>query len=51
MLTNHPPKEQVRHYMHQRVKDQTPPPTPADIRTQLGWKLIPGNVSPSSRKR
>lgn len=33
----HPTKEQVREYMHRRETDQSPPPTPEEIRRQLGW--------------
>lgn len=33
----HPTKEQVRAYMHLREFDRRPPPTPAEIRQQLGW--------------
>lgn len=34
-----PTKEQVRAYMHQRQRqfDRRPPPTPEEIRRQLGW--------------
>jgi len=35
--TSHPSKEQVRAYMHQRECDRRPPPTPDEIRRQLGW--------------
>jgi hypothetical protein len=33
----HPSKEQVRAYMHQRESARRPPPTPDEIRRQLGW--------------
>lgn len=33
----HPTKEQVRAYMHLREFDRRPPPTPVEIRRQLGW--------------
>lgn len=33
----HPTKEQVRAYMHLREFDRRPPPTPDEIRRQLGW--------------
>jgi hypothetical protein len=33
----HPSKEQVRAYMHQREAEHRPPPTPDEIRRQLGW--------------
>lgn len=39
LATLHPTKEQVRAYMHQRQRtfDRQPPPTPEEIRRQLGW--------------
>jgi len=33
----HPTKEQVRAYMHARESAHRPPPTPEEIRRQLGW--------------
>src|SRR5471030_869683 len=33
----HPSKEQVRAYMRQRESAHRPPPTPDEIRRQLGW--------------
>lgn len=33
----HPTKEQVRAYMHQRGLAHRPPPAPDEIRRQLGW--------------
>ena len=38
--TNHPPKHLVREYLERRSKDTTPPPTPEEIRRQLGWGLL-----------
>ena len=35
-----PTKEQVRAYMHQREADHRPPPTPDEIRRQLGWSSL-----------
>lgn len=35
----HPSKEQVRAYMVEREAARRPPPTPAEIRRQLGWHL------------
>lgn len=40
-MTVHPSKEQVRAYMHLREFDRRPPPTPAEIRQQLGWDREP----------
>ena len=38
--TNHPPKHLVREYLERRTKDTTPPPTPEEIRRQLGWGML-----------
>lgn len=38
--TTHPSKEAVRRLMQQRRQEHTPPPTPEQIRTQLGWRLL-----------
>lgn len=35
----HPTKEQVRAWMRQRQVEHAPPPTPQDIRRELGWQL------------
>ena len=37
----HPTKEQVRAYMARRESAHRPPPAPAEIRRQLGWRLVP----------
>lgn len=37
----HPTKEQVRAYMAQRERAHRPPPTPEEIRRQLGWRIAP----------
>jgi len=37
MQAMHPTKEQVRAYMQLREFDRRPPPTPDEIRRQLGW--------------
>ncbi len=36
---NHPSKEQVRAYMVQREHARLPPPSPDEVRRQLGWHL------------
>ena len=36
-----PTKEQVRAYMAAREAARQPPPAPAEIRRQLGWRLLP----------
>lgn len=38
-----PTKEQVREWQQQRPNDHTPPPSPEEIRRQLGWDLVPEN--------
>jgi hypothetical protein len=37
--TTHPSKEQVRQFMRQRRVERTPPPSPEQIRRELGWHL------------
>lgn len=39
-MTTQPTKQQVREYMQQRQREHRPPPTPDEIRRQLGWGLI-----------
>lgn len=41
----HPTKEQVRAYMHLREMDRRPPPTPDEIRRQLGWQCTPQHLN------
>ena len=36
---SHPSKEQVRAYMVQRERAHLPPPSPDEVRRQLGWRL------------
>jgi hypothetical protein len=38
--TTHPPKHVVRAYLERRSRDPKPPPTPEEIRRQLGWDLL-----------
>ncbi|HEY0061362.1 MAG TPA: hypothetical protein VGC21_04535 [Telluria sp.] len=35
----HPPKHVVRAYLERRSRDPKPPPTPEEIRRQLGWGM------------
>lgn len=44
MQTTRPSKEQVRHWTQQRSQSQVPPPSPADVRRELGWNLLPNNA-------
>lgn len=43
--TKNPPKHLVREYLARRSRDPSPPPTPEEIRRQLGW----GSLSPGTR--
>ncbi len=36
----HPTKHIVRAYLEGRARDSKPPPTPEEIRRQLGWGLM-----------
>jgi hypothetical protein len=38
-----PTKEQVHDYMQQRINGKTPPPSPEQIRRELGWGMVEGN--------
>jgi CRISPR/Cas system-associated protein Csm6 len=38
--TSHPAKEVVREYLERRNSEIDPPPTPEEIRRQLGWGLV-----------
>jgi hypothetical protein len=41
--TQHPSKHLVRAYLERRARDPKPPPTPEEIRRQLGWGMpLPG---------
>jgi hypothetical protein len=37
----HPPKQVVRAYLERRSRESKPPPSPEEIRRQLGWGLAP----------
>ena len=37
---NQPTKQLVRAYLESRARDPKPPPTPEEIRRQLGWGLM-----------
>ena len=39
----HPTPAQVRAWMQQRQAEKKPPPSPADVRRELGWELIKGS--------
>jgi hypothetical protein len=36
-----PTKQQLREYLYSRHQAKEPPPTPEDIRRELGWHMIP----------
>jgi hypothetical protein len=36
----HPTKYTVRAYLERRARDPEPPPTPEEIRRQLGWGMM-----------
>jgi hypothetical protein len=38
--TSHPAKHLVREYLERRTKESAPPPTPEEIRRQLGWGML-----------
>ena len=40
MTATKPHKQEVRNYMQGRAKAVTPPPTPEQIREELGWSMI-----------
>jgi hypothetical protein len=42
--TSHPPKHLVREYLERRAKDNAPPPSPEEIRRQLGWGMMMHSV-------
>jgi hypothetical protein len=37
---SHPPKHLVREYLERRSREHKPPPTPEEIRRQLGWEMV-----------
>lgn len=49
MGTTKPSKEQVQVWMHNRRAERTPPPSPEQIRRELGWQLSQPYHGPTSR--
>ena len=43
MKATHPDKQKLREYMDRRTHEAEPPPTPDEIREQLGWRMLPNN--------
>ena len=39
-----PPKHLVRAYLERRSREQKPPPSPQEIRRQLGWGMAPSEL-------
>jgi len=37
---NSPSKYAIRQYLERRSHSMTPPPSPEEIRRQLGWQLV-----------
>ena len=37
---NHPSKDAIRKYLERRSHESKPPPSPEEIRRQLGWGLL-----------
>jgi hypothetical protein len=37
---SHPSKHLVREYLERRSRDPKPPPSPEEIRRQLGWAML-----------
>ena len=47
----YPPKHLVREYLERRSRDSAPPPTPEEIRRQLGWgMLLPAELDMASNR-
>jgi hypothetical protein len=44
----HPSKDRVRQYLARRARDSRPPPSPEEIRRELGWDLIVPRYSMST---
>ena len=48
--TKNPPKHLVREYLARRTRDSQPPPTPEEIRRQLGWGMAEAEADESRRQ-
>lgn len=48
--TKNPPKHLVREYLARRTRDSQPPPTPEEIRRQLGWGMADADADDSSHQ-
>lgn len=48
----HPPKHLVREYLERRTRDTRPPPSPEEIRRELGWGLLNPEIKwPAAARR
>jgi hypothetical protein len=41
--TTHPSKAQLQGYLAQRHESKLPPPTPEQIKRELGWHMLANN--------
>ena len=41
---NHPSKYAIRKYLARRARETKPPPSPEEIRRQLGWGLFDSKI-------
>ena len=48
---NHPSKQVIRDYLERRSHELKPPPSPEEIRRQLGWGLLIGDDKPGDPAR
>lgn len=51
LQTSKPTNEQVRNWLQQRQADRLPPPSPDEIRRQLGWHLVEAEREKTNRSR
>ena len=46
-----PTNEEVRSWMQKRQADKSPPPSPDEIRRQLGWELVEAALEMTNRSK
>jgi hypothetical protein len=46
-----PSNQQVRSWMQQRQAERKPPPSPDEIRRELGWQMVEAERAASRRKK
>lgn len=49
--TTKPSNQQVRSWMQQRQVDRTPPPSPDQVRRELGWQMVEAERETNRIKR